>query len=75
MTFVLREREVVGSYGSEPHEVETVLRMMGDGSLVLPHVVGDVIPLTDVLDGLTRVQAGRTGGSRIVVDVENGLPR
>ena len=75
MTFVLREREVVGSYGSEPHEVETVLRMLADGSLVLPHVVGDVIPLTDVLDGLTRVQAGRTGGSRIVVDVEGGLPR
>lgn len=75
MTFVLREREIVGSYGSEPGEVETVLQMMGSGRLNLPHVVGDVIPLTDVLDGLRRVQDGRTGGSRIVVDVENGLPR
>jgi D-arabinose 1-dehydrogenase-like Zn-dependent alcohol dehydrogenase len=72
MTFVLREREVVGSYGSEPHEIVTCLDLMASGRLVLPRVVGDVIPLADVLGGLSRVQAGRTGGSRIVVDVTTG---
>lgn len=69
MTFVLREREVVGSYGSEPHEVATCLELMASGRLALPRVVGDVIGLADVLDGLERVRDGRTGGSRIVVDV------
>ena len=75
MTFVLREREVVGSYGNEPHEVATCLDLLASGKLVLPKVVGDVIPLADVLDGLARVQQGRTGGSRIVVDVTTGLGR
>lgn len=72
MTFVLREREVVGSYGSEPHEVATCLDLMASGKLVLPRVVGDTIPLSDVLSGLSRVQSGDTGGSRIVVDVTTG---
>lgn len=75
MTFVLREREVVGSYGAEPHEVATCLDLMAAGELVLPRVVGDVIPLAEVLDGLARVQQGRTGGSRIVVDVTTGASR
>lgn len=75
MTFVLRERSVVGSYGSEPHEVATCLDLMASGRLVLPRVVGDVIPLADVLDGLARVRDGNTGGSRIVVDVRDGAAR
>ena len=32
-------------------------------------VVGDVIPLADVRQGLDRVHTGDTGGSRIVVDI------
>ena len=51
----------------------TCLDLLASGKLVLPKVVGDVIPLADVLDGLARVQPGRTGGSRIVVDVTTGL--
>jgi threonine dehydrogenase-like Zn-dependent dehydrogenase len=69
MTFVLREREVVGSYGSEPSEVDTCLKLLASGKLVLPRVVGDIIGLDDVAEGLGRVQRGETGGSRIVVDV------
>ena len=69
MTFVLREREVVGSYGSEPSEVATCLELLASGKLVLPRVVGDIIGLDDVAEGLGRVQRGETGGSRIVVDV------
>lgn len=69
MTFVLREREVVGSYGSEPSEVATCLKLMASGRLVLPRVVGDIIGLDDVAAGMSRVQNGDTGGSRIVVDV------
>lgn len=69
MTFVLREREVVGSYGSEPHEVETCLDLLASGRLRLPRVVGDIIGLDQVAEGMNRVQRGDTGGSRIVVDV------
>jgi D-arabinose 1-dehydrogenase-like Zn-dependent alcohol dehydrogenase len=69
MTFVLRERELVGSYGAEPEEVREIVAAMGSGSLKLPKVVGDVIPLADVLSGVQRVQKGDTGGSRIVVDI------
>ena len=69
MTFVLREREMVGSYGAEPEEVREVVQMMGDGRLTLPRVVGDVIALDDVRDGVERVARGDTGGSRIVVDI------
>lgn len=69
MTFVLREREMVGSYGADRSEVETVMGMMADGSLVLPKVVGDVIGIEDVAEGVARVARGDTGGSRIVVDV------
>jgi alcohol dehydrogenase, propanol-preferring len=69
MTFVLRERELVGSYGADRDEVQTILDMMGDGRLVLPRVVGDVIGIEDVAEGVSRVARGDTGGSRIVVDV------
>jgi D-arabinose 1-dehydrogenase-like Zn-dependent alcohol dehydrogenase len=71
MTFVLRERELVGSYGAEPEEVREIVAAMGEGELTkkLPKVVGDVIPLDDVLSGVKRVQSGDTGGSRIVVDI------
>jgi threonine dehydrogenase-like Zn-dependent dehydrogenase len=69
MTFVLREREMVGSYGADRSEVEAVIAMMADGSLVLPKVVGDVIPIRDIVSGVERVSRGDTGGSRIVVDV------
>lgn len=69
MTFVLRERELVGSYGHEPNDVRRSLELLASGELVLPKVVGDVIPLEDVMDGLNRVHKGETGGSRIVVDI------
>ncbi len=69
MTFVLREREMVGSYGHEPRDVHRSLELMASGDLVLPKVIGDVIPLEDVRQGLERVHRGETGGSRIVVDV------
>lgn len=69
MTFVLREREMVGSYGAEPEEVREVVRLMAAGELSLPRVVGDVIPLADVAEGVARVARGDTGGSRIVVDI------
>jgi D-arabinose 1-dehydrogenase-like Zn-dependent alcohol dehydrogenase len=69
MTFVLRERELVGSYGAEPEEVRDVIGMLAAGELVLPRVVGDVIALEDVGAGVERVSRGETGGSRIVVDV------
>ena len=69
MTFVLREREMVGSYGHVMDEVRAVIEMMGDGRLVLPRVVGDVISIEDVAEGVARVARGDTGGSRIVVDV------
>jgi threonine dehydrogenase-like Zn-dependent dehydrogenase len=69
MSFVLREREVVGAYGSTADEVREVAELMARGDLRLPHVVGDVIPLEDVVEGVHRVARGETGGSRIVVDV------
>ena len=69
MTFVLRERELVGSYGHEPSDVRRSIELLASGELVLPKVVGDVIPLADVRKGLDRVHTGDTGGSRIVVDI------
>jgi len=69
-SFVLREREVVGSYCSEPSEVAICLDLLTSGRLVLPRVVGDTIGLDDVAEGVARVQRGETGGgSRILVDV------
>ena len=69
ITFVPRERELLASYGAEPWEVAKVIEMMAAGDLVLPKVVGDVIPLEQVNEGLRRVHEGQTGGSRIVLDV------
>jgi threonine dehydrogenase-like Zn-dependent dehydrogenase len=69
MTFVLREREVVGSYGNEPEEVARCLELMATGALSLPRAVGDVIRLDDIVEGMHRVQDGRTGGARILVDL------
>jgi threonine dehydrogenase-like Zn-dependent dehydrogenase len=69
MTFVLREREMVGSYGADRSEVEAVIELMSTGRLDLPRVVGDVISIEDVNEGVARVARGDTGGSRIVVDV------
>ncbi len=69
MTFVLREREMVGSYGADRSEVEAVIELMSTGRLALPRVVGDVIGIEDVAEGVARVARGDTGGSRIVVDV------
>jgi threonine dehydrogenase-like Zn-dependent dehydrogenase len=69
MTFVLREREMVGSYGADRSEVEEVIKLMSSGKLTLPKVVGDVISIEDVNEGVARVARGDTGGSRIVVDV------
>jgi threonine dehydrogenase-like Zn-dependent dehydrogenase len=70
MTFVVRERSLVGAYGNEPDEVREVLDLLAQDRLRLPHVVGDVIPLGDVDDGLARVARGDTGGSRIVLDIQ-----
>ena len=69
MTFVLRERKMVGAYGAEPEEVRDVVRMLAEGRLTLPRVIGDVIALDDVRRGVERVARGDTGGSRIVVDL------
>jgi threonine dehydrogenase-like Zn-dependent dehydrogenase len=70
VSFVPRERELVGSYGAEPWEVGKVIEMIADGSLSLPNLIGDVIPLGEVNEGLRRVQAGDTGGARIVLDIQ-----
>jgi threonine dehydrogenase-like Zn-dependent dehydrogenase len=70
MTLVVRERELVGSYGSEPDEVAEVIGLLADGSLKLPRLIGDTIALEDVREGVQRVHDGRTGGSRIIVDLE-----
>ena len=69
MSLVLREREVLGSYGASAEEVRAVIDLLASGELRLPRAVGDVIPLADVASGLERVARGDTGGSRIVVDV------
>ncbi|HEY4096136.1 MAG TPA: zinc-binding dehydrogenase [Baekduia sp.] len=70
MTFVVRERSLVGAYGSEPSEVAEVIDLMSTGKLKLPRLIGDTIKLEDIREGVERVHAGRTGGSRIIVDIE-----
>lgn len=69
MSLVCREREVVGSYGATTDEVRHVTDLVARGELHLPRVVGDVISLEDVGEGISRVAKGDTGGSRIVVDI------
>jgi D-arabinose 1-dehydrogenase-like Zn-dependent alcohol dehydrogenase len=72
--FVMREREVVGSYGSSIDELAEVLAMLADGRLRLPHAIGDVLALEDVALGVDRVRDGALDGGRIVVDIEKGSP-
>lgn len=69
MSFVLREREMVGSYGNEPADIAEVLRLMADGELRLPRVIGDVADFQDTYGALKRVRDGETGGSRILIDM------
>jgi threonine dehydrogenase-like Zn-dependent dehydrogenase len=69
MTLVVRERQLVGAYGSEPGEVAEVIDLLASGRLKLPRLIGDTIALEDVREGVERVHAGRTGGSRIIVDI------
>lgn len=68
-SFIGRERELVGALGPEPDEIVEVLSMIADGRLHLPKLIGDVIPLEKVDEGIRRLANGETGGSRIVVDV------
>lgn len=75
MSFVLREREVVGSYGSEPSEIAECLTLLASGQLGLPRAIGDVIPLSRIREGVERVHRGDTGGSRIVVDLNGHAAR
>jgi D-arabinose 1-dehydrogenase-like Zn-dependent alcohol dehydrogenase len=69
VTTVLRERAVVGSYGSEPFEVAVVLDMLATRQLQLPHLVGETIGLAEVPRGLERVRDGDLSGSRLVVAI------
>jgi D-arabinose 1-dehydrogenase-like Zn-dependent alcohol dehydrogenase len=68
MSLVLREREILGSYGSEPEEVREVLRLLGAGELEIPGLVGETIGLDEVLAGVERVAAGQADG-RLVVSI------
>jgi threonine dehydrogenase-like Zn-dependent dehydrogenase len=70
ISFVTRERELVGALGAEPSEVAAALELLGTGALALPDLVAGEIPLADVADGLERVHRGELGGARLVVDVD-----
>lgn len=67
--FVTREREVVGSMGSEPGEIAELLGMFADGRLVLPGLIGSGVALEDVLEGVHRVADGDSTGGRVIVHV------
>jgi threonine dehydrogenase-like Zn-dependent dehydrogenase len=69
ITFVARERELVGALGAEPGEVVAALELLAGGTLALDHLIGEEIPLVDVADGLERLHRGTAAGARIVVDV------
>lgn len=69
ISFVPQERELVGSWGSEPGEIRHVLGLLASGELRLPRIVGDVIGLDEVPAGLDRLARGQIAGSRIVVDL------
>ena len=58
-----------GKRYSDFSDVRRSIELLASGELVLPKVVGDVIPLSEVRNGLDRVHTGDTGGSRIVVDI------
>ena len=68
-TFVMREREAVGSYGSSTDELAEVLALLASGALVLPAAVGAVVSLDQIEDAVELVRDGDTDGGRIVVDV------
>jgi D-arabinose 1-dehydrogenase-like Zn-dependent alcohol dehydrogenase len=67
--FVLHERELVGSWGSEPDEIRHVLGLMATRELRLPRIVGEVIGLDEVPAALERLARGDNVGPRVVVDV------
>lgn len=69
MSFVMFERELLGSYGNGPAEAREVIAMLAGGRLMLARMIGDVISLEDVLGGVRRVDLGQTGDSRILVDI------
>jgi threonine dehydrogenase-like Zn-dependent dehydrogenase len=69
ISFVSQERELVGSWGSEPAEIRHVLGLLASGELRLPRMVGEVIGLDEVPAALERLARGQIGGSRIVVDL------
>ncbi len=68
VSFAMREREVVGSYGSSTEELGEVLALLASGALSLPAAVGAVVPLEEIVDAVALVRDGDTGGGRIVVD-------
>jgi len=72
MTFVLREREVVGAYGNDAAEIAAVLRLLADGRLSLPHVVAEVVPMADAVTALARVRDGVLDGARSLIAVHDG---
>jgi threonine dehydrogenase-like Zn-dependent dehydrogenase len=67
--FVTREREVVGSMGSEPAEVAELLEMIARGQLTLPGLVGSEVDLENVLEGVHRVADGDAVSGRVMVRV------
>jgi 2-desacetyl-2-hydroxyethyl bacteriochlorophyllide A dehydrogenase len=72
ITMVARERELVGSLGSEPEEVAAVLAMLSDGTLRIPDLIGDVVTLEEAPAGLQRLRHGQVAEARIVIDVASG---
>jgi D-arabinose 1-dehydrogenase-like Zn-dependent alcohol dehydrogenase len=64
--FVLREREVVGSYGAEPGEVRAVIELLAAGELAIPDLVAEEVALDGVLDALRRVRDGDVAGRLVV---------
>jgi threonine dehydrogenase-like Zn-dependent dehydrogenase len=69
ITFVPQERELVASWGSEPEDIETALRLLASGDLRIPGLVGAHIGLDEVPERLVELAAGTSTGSRTVVDL------
>lgn len=67
--FVTREREVVGSMGSEPAEIAELLAMLAERRLVLPGLIGSAVALEDILEGVHRAADGDAAGGRVMVEV------
>jgi L-iditol 2-dehydrogenase len=53
-----RELSVVGSYGSRPAHNRTALELLASGCIRTAALIGLVLPLDRVLDGLTAVEQG-----------------